>query len=70
MIIILRRLRRKLLTVLAACLILLGLCWGLPEAYRFLATEKQDYRNLDDPVRVEKEEVPEDIALWLNTFGN
>lgn len=70
MIIILRKLRSKLLAILAACLIFLGLCWGLPGAYHFLASEKQDFRNLDDPVRVEIDQSAEDTALWLNAFGN
>lgn len=69
-IITLRRLKVRLLTVLVACVVLLGLCWGVPRCYDFLAAEEEDFKELDDPVRVEA--MPDGAATgaWLRAFGN
>lgn len=68
-IITLRRLKVRLLTVFVACLVLLGLCWGVPRCYAFLAAEEEEFEELDDPVRVETDPDAESIGTWLRVFG-
>ena len=68
-IITLRRLKERLLAVLVACLILLAICWGLPRAYDVLASEEdEEFKELDDPVRVQIESDSEMTAEWLIAF--
>ena len=71
-IITLRQLKTRFLTVLAAILILLCLCKGVPAAYDFLvsnAEEKGEFDELKDPVRVELDGDDAFTAEWLNVFG-
>ena len=71
-IITLRRLKARLLTVLAVILILFGLCKGLPAAYDFLASaaeEEEEFEELTGPVRVDVDDDAAFTAEWLNVFG-
>lgn len=67
----LRRIKLRLLTILIACLIVLGLCWGVPQFYDFLAagSDDEEYMELDDPVRVEAAPNAELRGTWLTVFG-
>lgn len=70
-IITLRRLKERLLTVLVACLILLAICWGVPRAYDLLASEEEEeFKELDDPVRVQTDLDSEMTAEWLKAFSD
>lgn len=70
LIITLRRLKARLVAVLIAVLVLLVLSYGLPRFYDFLATNDEDFKKLDDPVRVEAFPDTESKAMWLRIFGN
>ena len=67
----LRRIKLRLFTILIACLIVLGLCWGVPRFYDFLASgsENEEYMELDDPVRVETVPDAELRGTWLTVLG-
>lgn len=70
LIIALRRLKARLTAFLIAVVILLVLCYGVPRFYDFLATNDEDFKKLDDPVRVEAFPDTETKAMWLRIFGN
>lgn len=65
-----RRLRARLTAIFIAIVILLVLCYGIPRFYDFLATNDEDFKKLDDPVRVEAFPDTETKAMWLRIFGN
>lgn len=66
----LRRLKTRLATILIACLILLALCWGVPRAYGFFASEEEEeFEEWKDPVRVDAGSDLESTVQWLNAFG-
>lgn len=69
LILTLRRVRSTMLSILVACLILLGLCWGVPRCYDYLASEDDEFKELDDPVRVEAFPDAETTGNWLRVFG-
>lgn len=70
LIIALRRLKARLAAALIAVVILLALCYGMPRFYDFLAKNDEDFKKLDDPVRVEAFPDTETRAMWLRIFGN
>lgn len=70
LIIALRRLKSRLYALLIAIVILLTLCYGVPRFYDYLATNDEDLKKLDDPVRVEAFPDTESKAMWLRIFGN
>ena len=65
-----RRLKSRLTTLLIAIAILICLCYGLPRFYDYLATNDENLKKLDDPVRVEAFPDTESRAMWLRVFGN
>lgn len=69
-IIVFKGLRAAVGTLCVAVVILAALCWGLPRIYALLGAEGDDeFRELEDPVRVEAAPDPENTADWLKAFS-
>lgn len=66
-IITLRNLRRKLMTIGVVCLLLVLLLFGIPHIYSTLSAQKEDdFRTLEEPLRVENTPSVEEKAEWFN----
>lgn len=67
LVITLRNLRRKLFTLGIACLLLVLLVYGVPHMYSTLSAQKdEEFRTLDEPLRVETTPSAEEKAQWFN----
>lgn len=69
LVITLRNLRRKLVTFGIALLLLVVLFFGIPHIYSTLSAQKEDeFRSLDEPLRVENLPSAEEKAEWFNVM--
>ncbi len=68
LVITLKNLRRKLITASIACFLLILLLFGIPHFYSTLSAQKEEdeYRTLEEPLRVENFPSAEERAWWFN----